>query len=442
MDWVTLYALAVNEENAAGGRVVTAPTNGAAGIIPAVLHYYTRWVPGANDDGVVRFLLTAGAIGAIYMETASISGAEVGCQGEVGSACSMAAAGFAAGAGALNDAGFRAASAWLTSSTFGGESWLAHSTVMSGVPVTSDARYRALVGSKRPTLVTDFRRAGWRTATVMAEITGAWPEGRFFGFDAIYTAPELGYAGPPFGYMTTSDQYVLHAFYRHEFAKPDRPPLMAEIALLIRPGDVVTLSGDLGAGKTTAARALIRYLAGDDELEVPSPTFTLVQSYELPPYPLLHADLYRIDDPSELDEIGLLPPPDGAVVLIEWPERAGLELPDDRIDIALSHRPALGPTARAAEIVGIGDMRAQMRKTCENIGKGLAYAGATFDDVVRSTTYVTDIEEYYRCSDERFQFFRNNRPASTLIQVSRLGHPDYIVEIECEAIIEPARLRA
>ncbi|WP_088317204.1 L-serine ammonia-lyase [Kineosporia sp. R_H_3] len=95
MDWVNLWALAVNEENAAGGRVVTAPTNGAAGIIPAVLHYYTRFVPGADDDGVVRFLLTAGAIGVLYKENASISGAEVGCQGEVGSACSMAAGGLA-----------------------------------------------------------------------------------------------------------------------------------------------------------------------------------------------------------------------------------------------------------------------------------------------------------------------------------------------------------
>jgi L-serine dehydratase len=95
MDWVTLFALAVNEENAAGGRVVTAPTNGAAGIVPAVLHYYTKFVPGANDDGVVRFLLTAGAIGVLFKENASISGAEVGCQGEVGSACSMAAGGLA-----------------------------------------------------------------------------------------------------------------------------------------------------------------------------------------------------------------------------------------------------------------------------------------------------------------------------------------------------------
>lgn len=91
MDWVNLYALAVNEENAAGGRVVTAPTNGAAGIIPAVLHYYDRFCQGADDDGIVRFLLTAGAIGILYKENASISGAEVGCQGEVGVACSMAA---------------------------------------------------------------------------------------------------------------------------------------------------------------------------------------------------------------------------------------------------------------------------------------------------------------------------------------------------------------
>jgi len=91
LDWVNLYALAVNEENAAGGRVVTAPTNGAAGIVPAVLHYYTRFVAGADDKGVVDFLLTAAAIGILYKENASISGAEVGCQGEVGVACSMAA---------------------------------------------------------------------------------------------------------------------------------------------------------------------------------------------------------------------------------------------------------------------------------------------------------------------------------------------------------------
>ena len=96
MDWVNAWALAVNEENAAGGRVVTAPTNGAAGIVPAVLHFYRRFEPGANDDGVIRFLLTAGAIGMLYKKNASISGAEMGCQGEVGVACSMAAAGLVA----------------------------------------------------------------------------------------------------------------------------------------------------------------------------------------------------------------------------------------------------------------------------------------------------------------------------------------------------------
>jgi L-serine dehydratase len=96
MEWVNLYALAVNEENASGGRIVTAPTNGAAGIIPAVLHFYTRFVDGADDDKVVEFLLTAAAIGILFKLGASISGAEVGCQGEVGSACSMAAAGLSA----------------------------------------------------------------------------------------------------------------------------------------------------------------------------------------------------------------------------------------------------------------------------------------------------------------------------------------------------------
>jgi L-serine dehydratase len=96
MDWVNLYAMAVNEENAAGGQVVTAPTNGAAGIVPAVLQYYSRFCPGANDQGVIDFLLTAAAIGILYKENASISGAEVGCQGEVGVACSMAAGALAA----------------------------------------------------------------------------------------------------------------------------------------------------------------------------------------------------------------------------------------------------------------------------------------------------------------------------------------------------------
>lgn len=103
MDWINLFALAVNEENAAGGRVVTAPTNGAAGIIPAVLHYYDRFVDDADDEGILRFLLTAGAIGILYKKNAGISGAEMGCQGEVGVACSMAAGGLVAALGGSNE---------------------------------------------------------------------------------------------------------------------------------------------------------------------------------------------------------------------------------------------------------------------------------------------------------------------------------------------------
>jgi len=136
--------------------------------------------------------------------------------------------------------------------------------------------------------------------------------------------------------------------------------LMADLALLVGPGDVVTLSGDLGAGKTTAARAMIRYLAGDETLEVPSPTFTLAQAYDLPPFPLVHADLYRVNDAAELEEIGLSPLPEATLALIEWPERAAGALPADRIDIAFSHRPALGSSARAAEITGYGSAAAQV----------------------------------------------------------------------------------
>ncbi|MBR0850479.1 tRNA (adenosine(37)-N6)-threonylcarbamoyltransferase complex ATPase subunit type 1 TsaE [Bradyrhizobium diazoefficiens] len=138
--------------------------------------------------------------------------------------------------------------------------------------------------------------------------------------------------------------------------------LMADIALLIGPGDVITLTGDLGAGKTAAARSLIRYLADDEALEAPSPTFTLVQGYELPPFPVLHVDLYRVEDESELEEIGLSPLPEATLVLVEWPERAPSALPHDRIDIALTHRPALGPSARAADITGYGKAAAQVAR--------------------------------------------------------------------------------
>ena len=103
LDWVTVYAMAVNEENAAGGRVVTAPTNGAAGVVPAVARYYRDFIPGADEAGILRYFLTSAAVGVLYKENASISGAEVGCQGEVGVACSMAAGGLAAALGGTND---------------------------------------------------------------------------------------------------------------------------------------------------------------------------------------------------------------------------------------------------------------------------------------------------------------------------------------------------
>jgi tRNA threonylcarbamoyl adenosine modification protein YjeE len=136
--------------------------------------------------------------------------------------------------------------------------------------------------------------------------------------------------------------------------------LMADLALLIGARDVIALSGDLGAGKTTAARALIRHLADDEALEVPSPTFTLAQSYDLSP-PVLHVDLYRVNDPRELDELGLAPFPEGALVLIEWPDRAGDLLPVNRIDIAFSHS-AGGETARTATVTGHGTAEATVRR--------------------------------------------------------------------------------
>src|ERR1700680_1340192 len=129
---------------------------------------------------------------------------------------------------------------------------------------------------------------------------------------------------------------------------------MTDIANALEPGDLVTLSGDLGAGKTTFARALIRYLAGDETVEVPSPTFTFIQAYELPRFPLVHADLYRLSGTAELVELGFDDLPHGAGVLLEWPDGAAGLLPPNRFDITFTLAPELGADARNVRYVGYG----------------------------------------------------------------------------------------
>jgi tRNA threonylcarbamoyl adenosine modification protein YjeE len=154
--------------------------------------------------------------------------------------------------------------------------------------------------------------------------------------------------------------------------------LMADVAAVIEPGDVITLSGDLGAGKTTFARALIRYFAGDESIEVPSPTFTLTQTYTLPRFSLVHADLYRLSGPGELSEIGLEEAVEDAVLLIEWPDRAGTRLPEDRLDIAFTLAAQQGANARNARITGFGrfaprvERIAAMRRFLDRTGYGRA----------------------------------------------------------------------
>lgn len=146
------------------------------------------------------------------------------------------------------------------------------------------------------------------------------------------------------------------AGYEFSDTLPNEPAtrrLAADVAAMLKPGDVVTLSGDLGTGKTTFARAVIRALAGDPELEVPSPTFTLVQTYDLTRLPVIHADLYRIGDPDELEQIGL-DDAENAAILLEWPERAGASQPGDRLDVAFALAPLLGLTARAVRVSGYG----------------------------------------------------------------------------------------
>lgn len=160
--------------------------------------------------------------------------------------------------------------------------------------------------------------------------------------------------------------------------------LAADIAALVQPGDLLTLSGELGSGKTTFARALIRALVGDPELEVPSPTFTLIQVYEssvkdAAQFPIVHADLFRIKDPSELAELGWEEASDGALVLVEWPERAGANLSGDRLDIAFAIDTAKGPNFRTIAVTGVGafGQRLMLSRAIRGILDRSDFAGAT-----------------------------------------------------------------
>src|ERR1043165_4861942 len=130
--------------------------------------------------------------------------------------------------------------------------------------------------------------------------------------------------------------------------------LMIDIAAALEPGDLVTLSGDLGAGKTTFARAMIRYLADNPDIAVPSPTFPLIQTYDLPRFPVVHADLYRLEGPGELAELGFDDLAKEAVVLLEWPDRAAGFLPPDRLDVAFTLSPLAGPGHRQGRGAGYG----------------------------------------------------------------------------------------
>ena len=145
-------------------------------------------------------------------------------------------------------------------------------------------------------------------------------------------------------------------------SETDTARFAAEIATLLDGGDLVTLSGDLGAGKTTFARALIRHLAGNDAIEVPSPTFTLMQNYELPRFLLVHADFYRLASGAELAELGFDDLPERSVVLLEWPDRAAGLLPPDRLDITFTLAPQLGAEVRNARVVGYGAFAARVER--------------------------------------------------------------------------------
>ena len=161
---------------------------------------------------------------------------------------------------------------------------------------------------------------------------------------------------------TTSDGYSFTVALADEEATRR---LMVDIAAALGPGDLVTLSGDLGAGKTTFARAMIRHFAGDPGVEVPSPTFTLMQAYELPRFTLVHADLYRLNDPAELAELGFEEILPRSLTLLEWPDRAEGFLPDDQLDVALNLSLQDGPYFRNACVTGYGTFAARAERIAD-----------------------------------------------------------------------------
>jgi len=184
--------------------------------------------------------------------------------------------------------------------------------------------------------------------------------------------------------------------------------LAIDIAAVLQPGDLVTLSGDLGAGKTAFARALIRHLAEDAAMEVPSPTFTLVQTYALPRFTVVHADLYRVAHAGELAELGVDEASENAVVLLEWPDRAADALPADRLDIAFTLAPQLGPNQRNAELTAHGAFVSRLERLVAIrqflSGQGLAEAARTHLQGDAST------RAYERIAHEGRKFILMNAP--------------------------------
>lgn len=210
--------------------------------------------------------------------------------------------------------------------------------------------------------------------------------------------------------------------------------LMADIGLLLGPRDVITLSGDLGAGKTAAARALIRYLAGDADLEVPSPTFTLAQSYDLGGFHVLHADLYRIRSPDELEEIGLSPVPDGTLVLIEWPERASTLMPADRIDIILQADDAENSGARTVTFTGHGTAAATVTRLAE-LRAFLDRSGHLHSERVRMAGDAST-RSYARLRKDGVSYILMNSPARTDQQLIYNGR-SYLAAVHLAEDITP-----